>query len=134
VTCRTGSSVATLDPMTYARNKGLGDYGEKIAAEHLRSLGMVILARQWTCKFGEIDIVARDGSTLVICEVKTRTTSRYGGPFEAVTGHKAARLRRLATHWLEVHEIDPPSVRIDVVSVVVPPRGAPVVERIAGVA
>ncbi|MBC7633095.1 YraN family protein [Aeromicrobium sp.] len=120
--------------MTYARNKALGDFGEAVAAHHLMSLGMVILARQWTCRFGEIDIVARDGSTLVICEVKTRTSTTYGGPFEAVTGHKAARLRRLATHWLEVHDVDPPSVRIDVVSVVVPARGAPVVARIAGVA
>jgi len=120
--------------MTYLRNKGLGDYGEKIAAAHLQSLGMVVLARQWTCRFGEIDIVARDGSTLVICEVKTRTSSRYGGPFEAITGHKAARLRRLATEWLAVHDVHPPSVRIDVVSVVVPQAGAPQVERIAGVA
>lgn len=120
--------------MTYARNKGLGEYGERIAVEHLRSLGMVVLARNWTCKFGEIDIVARDGATLVICEVKTRSSARYGGPFEAVTGHKATRLRRLAMHWLEVHDIDPPSVRIDVVSVAMRPRGGPVVERIAGVA
>ena len=120
--------------MTYARNKTLGDYGEKIAARHLESLGMVVLARQWTCRFGEIDIVARDGSTLVICEVKTRTSTRYGGPFEAVTGHKAARLRRLATEWLAVHDVHPPAVRIDVVSVVVPPSGAPQVDRIAGVA
>lgn len=120
--------------MTYARNKALGDYGESIAAAHLRSLGMVILARQWTCRFGEIDIVARDGATLVICEVKTRTSTRYGTPLEAVTGHKAVRLRRLAMHWLEVHDVEPPSVRIDVVSVLVPTRGAPSVERIAGVA
>lgn len=120
--------------MTYARNKGLGEYGERVAVEHLRSLGMVVLARNWTCKFGEIDIVARDGSTLVICEVKTRSSSAYGGPFEAITGRKAARLRRLAMHWLEVHDLDPPSVRIDVVSVVLPQRGAPVVDRIAGVA
>lgn len=120
--------------MTYARNKGLGDYGERVAVEHLRSLGMVVLARNWTCRFGEIDIVARDGATLVICEVKTRSSSAYGGPFEAVTGHKAARLRRLAMHWLEVHDLDPPSLRIDVVSVVLPERGAPVVDRIAGVA
>lgn len=120
--------------MTYARNKALGDYGEGVAAAHLRSLGMVILARQWTCRFGEIDIVARDGATLVICEVKTRSSTRYGSPLEAVTGRKALRLRRLAMHWLEVHDIDPPSVRIDVVSVLVPQRGAPSVERIAGVA
>ncbi|MGA8850361.1 MAG: YraN family protein [Aeromicrobium sp.] len=120
--------------MTYARNKTLGDYGEKIASKHLESLGMVVLARQWTCRFGEIDIVARDGTTLVICEVKTRTSTRYGGPFEAVTGQKAARLRRLVTEWLAVHDVHPPAVRIDVVSVVVPPAGAPQVERIAGVA
>lgn len=120
--------------MTPPRNKSVGDYGERVAAEHLRSIGMVVLATQWTCKFGEIDIVARDGSTLVICEVKTRTSTRYGGPFEAITGQKAARLRRLASHWLEVHDISPPSVRIDVVSVVVPPKGGPIVERIAGVA
>jgi len=120
--------------MTYARNRALGDYGESVAAAHLRSLGMVVLARNWTCRFGEIDIVARDGSTLVICEVKTRTSSSYGGPFEAITGHKATRLRRLAMHWLEVHELNPASVRIDIVSVVIPQRGAPAVERIAGVA
>ena len=120
--------------MTYARNKALGDYGESVAAAHLRSIGMVILARQWTCRFGEIDIVARGGSTLVICEVKTRTSTRYGTPLEAVSGRKAIRLRRLAMHWLEVHDIDPPSIRIDVVSVVVPDRGPASVERIAGVA
>ena len=120
--------------MTYARNKALGDFGEGVAAAHLQSIGMVVLARNWSCRFGEIDIVARDGSALVICEVKTRSSTTYGGSFEAITGHKAARLRRLAMHWLEVHDVDPPSLRIDVVSVVVPARGAPVVERIAGVA
>jgi len=120
--------------MTYQRSKSVGDYGERVAADHLRSIGMVVLATNWTCRFGEIDIVARDGSTLVICEVKTRTSHQHGGPFEAITGQKAARLRRLATHWLEVHDVAPPSVRIDVVSVVVPPKGGPVVERIAGVA
>lgn len=120
--------------MTYQRSKSVGDYGERVAAEHLRSIGMVVLATKWTCRFGEIDIVARDGSTLVICEVKTRTSSAHGGPFEAITGQKAARLRRLATHWLEVHDISPPSIRIDVISVVVPAQGGPVIERISGVA
>ncbi|WP_456697289.1 YraN family protein [Aeromicrobium sp. P5_D10] len=120
--------------MTYERNKAVGRYGERVAADHLRSIGLVVLATNWTCKFGEIDIVARDGSTLVICEVKTRTSHRHGGPFEAITGQKAARLRRLATQWLQVHDISPPSLRIDVISVVVPPQGGPVVERICGVA
>ncbi|EFQ83152.1 putative TIGR00252 family protein [Aeromicrobium marinum DSM 15272] len=120
--------------MTYARNQALGRYGEQVAATHLISIGMVVLDRNWTCRHGEIDLVARDGQTLVICEVKTRTSTRYGGPFEAVTGAKAARLRRLAAAWLQAHDVDPPSLRIDVVSVVVPRRGAPEVVRIAGVA
>ncbi|TCJ00299.1 YraN family protein [Aeromicrobium sp. IC_218] len=120
--------------MTYARNKALGGYGERVAADHLVAQGMVILARNWTCRYGEIDLVARDGSTLVVCEVKTRTSETHGSPFEAVSATKAARLRRLASHWLEVHDLHPPAVRIDVVSVRLPRRGAPVVERVTGVA
>ncbi|HPU12529.1 MAG TPA: YraN family protein [Aeromicrobium sp.] len=120
--------------MTYARNRALGDYGERVAAEHLKSVGMVILDRNWTCRFGEIDIVARDGSTLVICEVKTRTSATHGTPLEAVTGQKATRLRRLASAWLESHAVLPDSVRIDVVAVRVPASGAPQVERVTGVA
>lgn len=122
------------EPMTYARNQALGAFGERVAAAHLRSLGMVVLACNWRCRFGEIDLVARDGSTLVICEVKTRTSSSHGTPAEAVVGRKAVRLRRLAAHWLEVHDVEPLAVRIDVVSVVVPSRGAPHVDRVAGVA
>lgn len=119
---------------SYAQRKALGDYGEDLAAKHLQSTGMVILERNYRCAFGEIDIVARDGCALVICEVKTRSGTAYGSPFEAVTGRKAARLRRLAAHWLSDHDICPPSVRIDVVSVLVPRRGAPEVERVEGVA
>lgn len=120
--------------MTYARNQALGAYGERVAEAYLRSLGMVVLARNWYCRFGEVDLVARDGSTLVFCEVKTRTGTSHGTPVEAVVGRKAVRLRRLAAHWLEVHDVEPLAVRIDVISVVVPPRGAPRVDRVAGVA
>jgi len=120
--------------MTYARNRAIGDYGERVAADHLRSLGMVILDRNWTCRFGEIDIVARDGDTLVICEVKTRTGDSHGTPLEAVTGRKAAGLRRLAAAWLEAHAVAPEGIRIDVVAVRVLRSGPPRVERIAGVA
>jgi putative endonuclease len=120
--------------MTYQRNQAVGSYGERLAAAHLRSLGMAIIATNWRCDVGEIDIVARDGSTIVIVEVKTRTSYGHGGPFEAITGRKAQRLRRLAVRWLHEHDLSPDSFRIDVVSVVVPPRGKAVVERISGVA
>lgn len=120
--------------MTQARKQALGRYGERVAARHLRALGMVILETNWTCKYGEVDIVARDGATLVICEVKTRTGTSHGTGLEAITGQKATRLRRLAAHWLEVHEVEPDAIRIEVVSVLVPARGAPQVERVVGVA
>lgn len=120
--------------MTYARNKALGAYGERLAYDFLREAGMVVLDRNWTSRFGEIDIVARDGDTLVICEVKTRSGDAFGTPLEAVGPRKAATLRRLAAHWLEVSGLHPPAVRIDVVAVVVPARGAPRIERVAGVA
>ena len=120
--------------MTYARNQAIGSYGERVAADHLRSLGMVMLAANWRCRYGEVDLVARDGTALVFCEVKTRSGTSHGTPVEAVTGRKAARLRRLAAHWLEIHDVRPSAVRIDVVSVLVPAKGAPRVERVAGVA
>lgn len=112
----------------------MGAYGEWVAVRHLRDQGMAVLATNWHCKYGEIDIVARDGGTLVVCEVKTRTSQSHGTGAEAVTAHKATRLRRLAAHWMEVHRVQPEAVRIEVLSVRVPPRGAAEVERIMGVA
>jgi putative endonuclease len=120
--------------MTHARKQAIGRFGERVAARYLQSLGMAILETNWTCKYGEVDIVARDGATLVICEVKTRTGTSHGTGLEAVSGRKATRLRRLAAYWLEVHHVQPEAVRIEVVSVMLPPRGAPLVERVVGVA
>jgi putative endonuclease len=119
---------------TAFHRKALGVFGENVAADHLRSLGMVILDRNWHCRFGEIDIIARDGSTLVVCEVKTRSTRSFGSPQAGVTPQKAARLRRLAAHWLALYGVNPPAVRIDVVSVYVPNNAPAEVERIAGIA
>ena len=90
-----------------ARNKTVGGYGERVAAQRLVAAGMVVLDRNWRCDAGEIDLVLRDGSTLVVCEVKTRSSVHYGHPLEAVTPVKAARLRRLAARWLAEHDVHP---------------------------
>ncbi|MCL2465572.1 MAG: YraN family protein, partial [Micrococcales bacterium] len=82
---------------------------------------------------GELDLVALDGTELVVVEVKTRRSERFGPPALAVTPAKLARLRRLAAGWLSAHDVHPASVRIDVVAVVVPPRGAAQVEHLVGV-
>ena len=110
-----------------------GERGETIAARHLTRLGLVLVDRNWRCDAGEIDLVLRDGAVLVICEVKTRTSTDYGDPLEAVTPAKVARLRRLAARWLRVHDCHPEDVRIDMVGVLAPP-GRPVeVEHVEGI-
>jgi putative endonuclease len=97
---------------------------------------MTVLERNWRCgRLGEIDIVARDGDVLVVCEVKTRRGGRYEHPMAAVTAHKADRLRDLAERWIHTHGGAPPGgVRIDLVGVLLPDRGAPAVEHARGVA
>jgi putative endonuclease len=111
----------------------LGRFGEAYAARHLVELGMVVLDRNWRCDAGEIDLVLRDGRVLVVCEVKTRSSSAYGSPLEGVTAAKAARLRRLAARWLAEHHVHPDDVRIDLVGVLVPSGRSPQVDHVVGV-
>ena len=66
----------------------LGVMGESLACDHLTEIGYTIIDRNWRCEFGEIDIVARQGSTLIVCEVKTRSSLRHGDPVEAVSARK----------------------------------------------
>jgi putative endonuclease len=94
---------------------------------------MVVLDRNWRCDAGEIDLVLRDGRVLVVCEVKTRSSEAFGSPLEGVTERKAARLRRLAAHWLAEHDLRPPHVRIDLVGVLMAAGRSPVVEHVRGV-
>ncbi|MEV5438158.1 YraN family protein [Streptomyces sp. NPDC052682] len=118
-----------------ARN-ALGRYGETLAARRLTEAGMTVLERNWRCgRTGEIDILARDGDVLVVCEVKTRRSGAFQHPMAAVTPQKAERLRDLAERWIQTHGGAPPGgVRIDLVGVLLPARGAPQVEHARGVA
>jgi putative endonuclease len=119
----------------------VGAYGERLAARYLVESGMQILDRNWSCDQGEIDIVAMDGTCLVIVEVKTRRSLVFGSPVEAVTAVKAARLRRLTGCWLAEHRslvdslVDPlADVRIDVIGVLRPPQGPAQIEHLVAVA
>jgi putative endonuclease len=122
---------------------GLGRYGEEVAAAHLVAAGLTIVARNWRCREGEVDIVAVDGDVLVMCEVKTRRGVGFGTPLDAVTPAKAARLRRLALRWLANQRTGEATaaaeafaryteVRFDVVSVLRPLSGAMSVEHLRG--
>ena len=82
-------------------NRVLGASGEEAVAAWYELHGYEVLVRNWRCKEGELDLVARTGRLYVFCEVKCRTSDRFGAPAEAVTRDKQARLRRLAARWLE---------------------------------
>jgi len=111
----------------------VGRHGETIVARLLEEQGWQLLARNWRCEFGELDIVARDGECLVAVEVKTRRSAAYGSPQEAVTAAKLRRLRRLVGAWLERQDHTFREVRIDVCAVTLPRAGAAVVEHLRGV-
>jgi putative endonuclease len=101
----------------------IGRYGEAVAARMLVDAGYQLIETNWRCRDGEIDIVASAGRTLIICEVKTRSSTAFGEPAEAVGRVKSGRLRRLAVQWLAEHPGGWDSVRFDVVSVLRPPSG-----------
>jgi putative endonuclease len=118
---------------TGAVKQALGAYGETLAARYLVEQGMVVLDRNWRCDAGEVDLVLRDGEVLVVCEVKTRSSTRYGTPHEAVSEVKLARLRRLAVRWLDEHGVVAADIRIDLVGILRPRRGASVVDHVRGI-
>jgi putative endonuclease len=110
----------------------VGRFGEDVAAQRLEEAGLRILDRNWRCADGEIDIVAADGGTLVICEVKTRSGLAFGDPAEAVVAAKAARLRRLALRWLAAHDLSWTDLRFDVVTVLRRAEGGLLVRHLRG--
>ena len=77
-----------------------GDAAEALAAAFLEERGLKIVARNYRCKFGEIDIVARSGATVIFVEVRARTTERFGGAAASITAAKRRRLVATARHYL----------------------------------
>ncbi|MEX0768723.1 MAG: YraN family protein [Microthrixaceae bacterium] len=96
----------------------LGQYGEDIATQWYLDRGYSVLCRNWRCRSGELDIVLSKGKQIIICEVKTRSSARYGTALEAVGPAKQRKLRSLAAQWLrEEAPFKPDSVRFDVAAV-----------------
>ncbi|WP_103501772.1 MULTISPECIES: YraN family protein [Streptomyces] len=125
----------------------LGRYGERLAARSLGDAGMTIMDRNWRCRAGEIDIVAREdpgpeatGVTVIVCEVKTRRAGGYQHPMAGLGPRQLSRLRELSERWLadrwlpEHRDLPAGGVRIDLVGVTLPRRGAPLIEHARGVA
>jgi putative endonuclease len=95
----------------------LGRLGEDAATAFLEEHGMRIVERNWRTRHGEIDIIAREGRTLVFCEVKTRRGTAYGPPLGAITPQKAARLRLLVGLYLAQEGAHPGPIRIDAIGI-----------------
>lgn len=121
--------------MTMLTRAQLGALGEQLAADHLTGLGLQILARNWRCRYGELDVIACDMATrtVVFVEVKTRTGDGYGGLAQAVPHAKVRRLRRLAGLWLAGQDRRWATIRIDVIGVRVGRRPDPELTHLEGV-
>ena len=120
-TCKTRPIAATrrggpMCPPSDPRRQ-LGDHGEDLAAAALKQQGYKILERNYVTPLGEIDLIARQGKVVVVVEVKTRKSARFGSPQEAVSVTKQARLRRLADYYLKAKRLTGSPVRFDVVAV-----------------
>ena len=100
-----------------SRRQALGAQGEALAAAWYEQQGYEVLARNWRCREGELDLVVCRARVIVFCEVKTRSSTAFGTPAEAVTHDKRRRLRSLAAKWLEGAPVRPRQIRFDVAAV-----------------
>ncbi|MFO7689658.1 MAG: YraN family protein [Cryobacterium sp.] len=128
-----------------ARKDDLGRRGEDYAVAYLERTGYRVIARNWRCPEGEIDVIVEQSGMVAFVEVKTRTSTRFGHPFEAITAVKLARMRRLAAAWCARSDTWPHRIRLDVIAVITGPviprqtgpgadqRVEPIIEHLTGV-
>lgn len=98
-------------------NKVIGNFGEKVAREYLLEKGYKILTTNYSCRFGEIDIIAFDGNCLVFIEVKTRTNDKYGHPQDAVNYWKKKHLELTARNYIDYKRLGNFVARFDVIEI-----------------
>ncbi len=99
------------------QRRSLGILGENIAADYLQKKGFQIIERNFRCRLGELDIIARQGGYLVFVEVRTRSSALCGLPQESITANKIKKLRRLAQVYMAQRALYNVDVRFDVVAV-----------------
>lgn len=107
----------------------VGKKGEDIAVEYLKKQGYKILERNFRKKYAEIDIITVKDGILIFVEVKTRTTSRFGTPFESITSWKLKPLLKTAQYYSMVHPELPGELRVDAISVVLSNADSPRIEH-----
>ncbi|WP_461422833.1 YraN family protein [Ketobacter sp.] len=116
-------------PKPLTEKKRTGNQAENLARQHLTKAGLNFCVANFQCKTGEIDLVMKDGSTLVFVEVRYRADTELGSPLETVTSSKQRKLIRTASFFLQQHFGDRwPSCRFDVVGISGPLDGAPTID------
>jgi putative endonuclease len=103
---------------------GIGRTGETAALASYLAAGYRVVARNWRCPLGELDLILTRSGTVVFCEVKARSGTSLGGPFDAVTVPKQRKVRRLAEAFLRSSDGGADQIRFDVASVMVRPDGS----------
>jgi putative endonuclease len=111
-------------------NRSVGERGEAIAEAYLRGQGFTILEKNYRCKSGEVDIVARERDTIVFVEVKARRNLAYGPPQLAVTPFKQRQISRTALTWLAHRKKANANARFDVIAILTPDHEVPQIEHI----
>ncbi|MBD8505501.1 YraN family protein [Hoyosella sp. G463] len=110
------------DSARRAGARALGSAGEDLAAEYLTRHGYRVIARNWHCQHGELDLICLDpAGTLVMVEVKTRASDLHCHPCETVTPIKARRMRESALHWIAAHEWRARAIRFDIIGIIARP-------------
>jgi putative endonuclease len=105
------------------QRKELGKKGEEIALRFLKKRGYRIIERNYVCKMGEMDIIAKEKDTLVFVEVKARTSTTFGPPQLAVNSSKQRQLSKVALNFLKEKQIEDMKARFDVVAILLVPKG-----------
>lgn len=118
------------DQTPHNDNITFGARGENIAAAFLKGQKYAIVERNYRCKAGELDIVAREGNTLVFVEVKTRSNSSYGPPQLAVTRFKQRQISKAALTWLAQKKLQDVNARFDVIAIILRVHEVPAIEHI----
>jgi putative endonuclease len=112
------------------QRRELGQAGENLAVSFLEKNGYRIVERNWRCRYGELDIIAREGGSLVFVEVRSRRSLRYGTAAESVDWRKRKKLRQLALIYLSERQFGHFSYRFDVITVFFAGKGEPQISHI----
>ena len=119
-----------MDNIADMDNKTLGERGETIATAYLKGQRFTIVERNFRCKTGEVDIIARDGNSFVFVEVKTRRNLSFGPPQLALTPFKQRQISKAALTWLAKKKLFGANARFDVIAILLPDHQLPVIDHI----